>query len=265
MIPDALQSELDRLASLLLPEHQSGIYWLDTAELPTDRVLDRCWGFTGRHADVSCREAIGDRWTGRKPCVALALDRIERALREGDAYFSPELLTLALTGYVTGVAIHEVGHIADDGFDTRPITDGLATYADASHEFSVNYYAADLDFASGKPPWYLHGPHWLRVVTHAAHRAQVAGFQFPDASVWVRDNNVCPLLHTARATCFDELTTLAQVPLSDLIVYRPSDDYAGLWRCKTSRWRSTRPADDHDADRHVQSALSYFPAKDITQ
>lgn len=255
MIPADLQAELDRLAATLLPEF-APLYWLDTAELPQNRKLP-AWGYTGRGLDASVREVIGDRWQGRRPCIVLDLECIEHETRD-DAYFSPELLALAVRGHILGIAIHELGHVADDGIDQRPLTTQLSGFADMAHELSVAFYTADADLKDGKPPWYLHSAGWLRCTAHAAHRARQAGFHFPDTAVWNRLNSVCPLLHTATANLETELHELAHVPLSKLNTYAPPTDYRGLWRCKTSRWRSTRPAIDTEADRHVAAALSYF-------
>jgi hypothetical protein len=66
------------------------------------------------------------------------------------------------------------------------------------------------------------------------------------------------MLHTALATCHDELAELAIVPLSRINDHEPTADYRGLWTCKTERWRDTRPADDPEADRHITAAMSFF-------
>jgi hypothetical protein len=241
MIDAHLQSELDRISATLLPELPA-IRWVSKADVPEQRRLPAL-GYTGRFLDACFHDAIGSP-SDRVPCVVLDIDGIRAA--GGDAM------------HIMAIALHELAHVADDGFDQSPITPGLASWAGAIEAFSVAFYSANLDCSPDVAPWYLHGPAWLRVLAHACYRAERAAIPFDFDSVWQAPNQTCPLLHTALATCHDELALLEQVPLTRINEHKPTSDYRALWECKTYRWLETRPTDDPEADRYVAAALSYF-------
>ncbi len=235
MIPAELQTQLDKLAAVLLPQP---IYWLSTQEIPPARRMPGTLGYTGIRLDAGLRDVIGDRWEGRRPCVVLDLDQIGPDVRN-----------------VLAIGLHEIGHVCERPIDTSPVSPTLDRWAGAEVELSIAFYSAGGDVTPAVPGWLFHDAGWLRIVTHAAYRAENAGIEFAFHNIFPRDNATTPQMHTAWATLHEEFAPLVDVPLMRLREYPIPEAYRRLWLCKVARWREGQPVNDSSADEFARLTL----------
>ena len=137
----------------------------------------------------------------------------------------------------TGVAVHELGHIA--------CTDDLYAHhhensdrtASVLKEVFVESVASSTTFdpstASQRPD---HGPDWIRMCAHITFRMQRRGWQVRLPLVINSDFFGISSTSVYSRALGDECHRLAHIPLTDILLYDTPNEFLDLWQSDLAQW-----------------------------
>jgi hypothetical protein len=220
-----MNTSLEQLLSALLPGESPYVVF-QSDDPPVLAIMPNCWAATGRTYDVVLRDWLQSRgqWRGRHPAiyvndVGIRQFAKEQASEELAAEVFARQLTIASTS-------HEVGHIIEAGIDRTEVTPKLTDYAGAVAAFSI----AISDDDSGFPPFFGHGPQFIRLAIHCWHRATKAGFESPIDWLFPHEAYGFPAYPSDFASALgEEPSNLEREPLADIPLYRPRKYFIDLW------------------------------------
>ncbi|HTM54849.1 MAG TPA: hypothetical protein VL175_12525, partial [Pirellulales bacterium] len=212
MIDTTVTEDLEQLAAALLPEQP--LYLLFESE---GFQFSDSWGLAGRSLDISAQEGLSarGRWVGRRPAIYIADQRIATDAAEALSNEPQHAIDRSIRDVTRSVLIHEIGHVAEVGVETLPITPELRANAAAIAGYSAAEDNTEL------PPWRGHSLTWLRATLHARFRAAQIGVATDLGDVVGQDYGYGPLCHYWREA-LPEMKALVGVPLMELATIRPA-------------------------------------------
>jgi len=164
-------------------------------------------GLQYRSLDLVAQEyltSIG-AWEGRGPAILLNDESLAKVVsRSTPPAWDDEQRRNRFEDLCTAIALHELAHVADDGFSRGPVPPPRIV---AQHKecvmncISAEASAEDLDDAARKCEWICHSDRWVRASLHIHHRAVKYGH-------WPR------VFFTPHA-----MANNAQYGLSDILAY----------------------------------------------
>jgi len=180
-------------------------------------VIDRPLGvlaWTSYFCDIQVSDRMRELglWKGKGFATVIFLDRLSHSTRE-----------------LRGAVLHEFAHYLT--FPPRPESYSSLDATAANEWVAIANASADAS-KNDSPPWRNHDPEFVRAACHLAHRAKrlcdVASHNL-SFSYWYYGCNEDVWMNTLR----DELTSMASVPIRDILKTAPPSDFSTLARILT--------------------------------
>jgi hypothetical protein len=211
---------------------------LESSEPPATCRIPGAIGCTSRTLDVLLKDWLEERgeWVGRRPAIYIADATIAQIAREqateptGVSQLHNEILVAAVC--------HELAHVAESEPDyCQPFAE-LQTFAT-----KLAAYSLSIAEQSPYPPFFGHGPHFIRAAVHLAYRAEKLGWRF--CGDFLFDGNVYGLTDASRfAYALDrEPACLAEVSIFEIRKFRAPMLFVRLWQECVNAWIDQQPAD----------------------
>lgn len=234
--------ELERLGAALI---ERPLYVaLQSDGIPSP--LPGAWGCTSPTIDLLLRpwlESSG-RWRGRQAGIFIGDELLREAVTE-EAAISEMLLA---------VLAHELSHVVDQGIDL-----GEATIERTNQATALAAFSGLLQDSLIVPPFWGHGPNWLRATLHLHHRMSTLGHAVPVNWLFAGEHFALAEPDQWAYVLSDEPEALAGVPIFDVLTFRPPFAFADLWRRCVEHWRDLNPS---RCDADVERSLSLFGDSD---
>ena len=168
------------------------------------------------------------RWSGPGPAMLVDDAAIARDFESNPAYAEDRF---------TGVAVHELGHIACTDNLYAHHHENSARTASVLQETFTSAVASSTTFdpstASQRPD---HGTDWLRACCHITHRMQKRGW--PVFLPMVINTDFFGISSTSvySRALGDECVRLEHLPITDILLYDAPNEFLYLWKSDLARW-----------------------------
>ena len=143
-----------------------------TEGISRNGVTDGC---TSTQLDLIARPAIGDKWAGRGPAILLNDQSLWRLAAQRTKKYPGGTASARIhfaECVCPAVALHELGHVCESGFD-RPEVTRPDRYAEKLLPEFRNFLATTKPTRLEKTDLH-HGAAWIRCTLHLHHRAMKA-------------------------------------------------------------------------------------------
>jgi hypothetical protein len=238
LTPGELADFLVRLAPEL-----AALYILFAGDvLPPE--ADDFQGATSQVLDLTLRDRI-PAWHGRAPCILVN----DRRCREQAAGLVGTFADQAELWSFTRVALHEAAHVLEVGPPYFADVGGPDLPAAPPPAFYAAVLADDPErvYPPARPPWYRHGPAWVRIVCHLARRANRAGLYITPQVIVGADYGLSAPAAYARELG-DEPARCEGWPFAKILQLPFPEGFIGLWRSDTDRWHEGETMSINEAE-----------------
>jgi hypothetical protein len=178
---DRLRDELESLCRQIAPRELSDrpIYTVWSSSL-VDVASGTVGGCVEPNLDLIARESIGDRWQGRGPAIMLNDHRLWYLAAKAES--SREIghldarIKFRFEQICRAIAVHEFGHIAEDGFSRPEVTAPERWMQKPLMQFKVFLRTTEtvLPPKEKAADQKSHGAAFIRAALHVNHRAMKA-------------------------------------------------------------------------------------------
>jgi hypothetical protein len=189
------------------------------------------FGVTARKLDLlpSFLEARCDQH-GRQPAIFIA----DVLLRESIAAECPAAdVDRIFDKWLCAILAHELGHLVEVGIDDSECTPQSMRVAAGI----VAYSNAMQDSPAKVPPFFAHGPNWIRPTLHVRHRMAALGLDTPVEYLFVGADYAIADPDDWQFALMGEEQALANVSIWEIKNFRPPQTFRDLWQRCVARWR----------------------------
>lgn len=237
-ITDGIETTLRSLAPIDLADDQPFYVVLQSNAPPSDLLLTDCIGSFHRCYDLTFQswlESCG-RWLGRGPLLVVN-DLLIRDYTpdEDDA-----------DNVIFGVAIHELAHAINVGFDLTERTAAEVALIELRALLAINRLNVAPPYTPPQTdlPWRGHDAHYIRVAGHLVFRAKRQGLAVElDQAVNFSQYGLRSSGDEYFYALTGEFERFADAPLSTLRNHQPPAAFVWRWRNDLADWCSQEPDD----------------------
>lgn len=203
------------------------LYLLAQSQLPIGLGTQHHYAFTHPRADVMYRDHI-DPWLGRGPCAVV-----------NDIGIAEDYPSEDLEYAIIGIVLHELAHILDRPalYDERDCDDPDRLQFDAMVLTDVSQRAARSDL----PLYFGHGPTFIRIVIHLAHRATLAGFEIKPAGLFASHRHGLSPIGTYEDALGDEPHRHLDASVRAFVAIAPPIEFTQQWAADMHRYQVRFP------------------------
>jgi hypothetical protein len=185
--------------------------------------------------DLIAKPAIGERWQGRGPAILLNDQSLWRlACQRAEKCLTPAASARLFFAHqiCPAVALHEFGHVCDDGF-TRPEVMTPERYA-AKLLPEFRSFLASAEVTPLERPDLHHGATWIRCTLHLIHRAVLArpfsslGLELHFVTLVTEGYRLSPTWKY-EAALGDEPERLAGLSFAEIVKMPPPEQFTALF------------------------------------
>ncbi|NLF07809.1 MAG: hypothetical protein GX594_07485 [Pirellulaceae bacterium] len=223
-----LRIQLEAACRRIYPERT--VYIVLASEAPRDFICPTAGAYCARHLDLTLRECLADRWTGRGAAMLLNDRAIWRCVR-GRCGRRWNLLRNELAA----ACVHELSHVV-----SRPViqseTETNPIEARPTSEYLRQFCATPITEREARVRWAGHDAGFIRTAEHVGCRMQrQLDFRLQPPYINTEDYGLSSAwqYHAALA---DEPSRLADLPLTELSVIAPPAAFVELWRSDVRKW-----------------------------
>lgn len=203
------------------------LYLLEQSQLPIGLGTQHHYAFTHPRADAMYRNHI-DPWLGRGPCAVV-----------NDIGIAEDYLAEHIEYATIGVVLHELAHILDRPalYDERDCNDPERLQFDAMVLSDVSQRPAHSDL----PLYFGHGPSFIRIGIHLAHRATLAGFEIKPAGLFASHRHGLSPIGTYEDALGDEPHRHLDTSFRALVDSAPPTEFTQHWAADMNRYQVRFP------------------------